>query len=226
MQAKNGLNAMDMTQARLRMVNGQVRVNDVTDHALVDALADVPRERFAPKGRAAQVYADMHVPISDSRWLLRAREFAKLVQALDVQSDDVVLDVACGRGYSTAVLARLAGMVIGLENDHGLVERASQLLGEMDADNTIVTFGELVAGAAAHGPYDVIIVNGAVEDVPDAWFSQLAEDGRLGVFMRDGDKGVARIFKRSGDAIGDRVVFDCSAPLLPGFAKPDAFVFG
>ncbi len=215
----------DFTAARIRMVNGQVRVNDVTDRGLIDAMADLERERFAPKGRQTQAYADMHVPIAERRWLLRPRDFAKLVQALQITSDDVVLDVACGRGYSTAVFSHLAEMAIGLEDDHGLVERASAILADIGAENTAIVHGELVAGARSHGPYTVVFVNGAVEEAPDAWFEQLADGGRLGVFIREGDKGVATIFTRAGDAIGSRVIFDANVPLLPGFAAPSAFVF-
>lgn len=215
----------DHAQSRSAMVNGQVRVNDVTHGPLLDALESVARERYAPKGRSAEVYADAHVPVGEDRWLLRARDFAKLVQALEIERTDLVLDIACGRGYSTAVLSQLAEMVIALEDDHARAERASELLAEAGAANTAVLVGDLTEGAAQDGPYDVIFVNGAVEQVPDAWFAQLKDGGRLGVFTRQDGRHGAQIFTRSGDAMGDRTVFDAAAPILPGFAAPSAFSF-
>ncbi len=216
---------MDAKAARLAMVNGQVRTNDVTDTALQDALAAVPREVYVPKSRWAIAYADVDVPLQEGRWMLRPRDFAKLVAALDVRDSDVVLDVACGRGYSTAVLARLAETVIGLEDDADAVARASETLSQQGVDNAAVVQGALAEGAQAHGPFDVIFVNGAVEETPDAWLAQLAEGGRLGVVVRDGPVGKARIFTRAGDVASDRVVFDAGTPTLPGFTRPTAFQF-
>ncbi len=216
---------IESNDARAQMVNGQVRVNDVTLGPLLDAMDEIPRHRFVPKGRVTQAYADMHVQVNESRWLLRPRDFAKLIQALEIEKTDLILDVACARGYSTAILARLGEMVIGLEDDHARVERAGQLLSEVGADNTAVVFGELQDGAANHGPFDVIFVNGAVEHVPQAWCEQLSDGGRLGVFEFVDGRGVARVFTKTGSAIGDRVIFDAVAPLLPGFSKPKAFSF-
>lgn len=215
----------DVAPARSAMVAGQVRVNDVTHGPLLDAMETIGRERYCPRGRAAQVYADTHVPLGEDRWLLRPREFAKLVQALDIRPTDLVLDVACGRGYSTAVLSRLAEMVIGLEDDRGRADRATQLLAEDGADNTAIVTGDLADGAANHGPYDVIFVNGAVERVPHAWLDQLKPTGRLGVFTSVDGTNTARVFTRAGDAVGDRPVFDATAPILPGFEAPKAFQF-
>lgn len=215
----------NFAEARAAMVNGQVRVNDVTHGPLLDAMDAIAREGYAPKGRGAEVYADAHVPLGEGRWMLRPREFAKLVQALDIKPTDLVLDVACGRGYSTAVLARLAETVIALEDDHARVEYATKLLGEDGADNTAVVAGDLLDGGASHGPYDVIFVNGAVEDVPGSWLEQLKDGGRLGVFVRSQGGSAARVFTRTRDAIGERAVFDATAPVLPGFTTPAAFAF-
>lgn len=211
--------------ARTAMIKGQVRTNDVTDKRLQDALAAVPRERFAPKSKRSLAYAEMELTVAEGRWLPRPRDFAKLVEALAVKPGDVVLDVACGRGYSTAVLAQLAETVIGLEDDRALVERAGALLVDLGIDNAVIVFGALAEGVADQGPFDVIFVNGAVEEAPDAWLAQLADGGRLGVVTREGPVGKARVFTRAGDTVSDRHVFDSSASLLPGFAKPAAFEF-
>src|SRR5690606_23928883 len=145
-------------------------------------------------------------------------------QALEIDKSDIVLDIACGRGYSCAVLARLASMVVGLESSHDMAAKATEALEALGVTNAVVVAGELKAGAPDQGPYDVIFVGGAVEVVPDAWLAQLADGGRLGVVIREpGGVGRATVMVRSGGVTGSRVVFDCATPLLDGFARPRAF---
>jgi protein-L-isoaspartate(D-aspartate) O-methyltransferase len=217
---------IDYAAARHAMLEGQVRVADVTDRALQNALLEIPRELFAPKSNRALAYGDYDLPIAPDRVLMRPRDFAKLVQALDIQKSDIVLDIACGRGYSCAVLARLASMVVGLESSQDMAAKASEALEATGVTNAVVVTGELKAGAPDQGPYDVIFVGGAVEVVPDAWLAQLADGGRLGVVIRDeGGVGRATVLTRSGGVIGSRVIFDCATPLLDGFARPRAFTF-
>ncbi|PWE17134.1 protein-L-isoaspartate O-methyltransferase [Marinicauda salina] len=215
----------DFANARAAMVNSQVRVADVTDHRIQDAMSEIPRERFVPRSKAAQAYADAEVECAPGRVMLRPRDLAKLIQAVDVGPDELVLDIACGRGYSTAVLARLAETVVGLESEEALVKRASERLPDVGADNAVVVRGDLKAGVPDQGPFDVIFVGGAVEDVPDAWFDQLADGGRLAVIVREGPVGKATVFTRSGSAIGDRVHFDAAPPVMPGFEREAGFVF-
>ena len=216
----------DFAAARRAMVDGQVRVNDVTDRDLQTALLQTPRELFAPKAKRALAYGDVDLAIDESRWLMRPRDFAKLVQALEVTKDDVVLDIACGRGYSSAVLARLAAMVVGLETSDAVVAKASEALDAADVTNAAVVKGELKAGVPDQGPFNVIFVNGAVEVVPDAWLAQLADGGRLGVVVRENGVGRATVFTRAGGVVGGRIIFDCATPLLDGFERPKAFTFG
>lgn len=216
---------IDFAQARMAMVEGQVRANDVTDRALLAALRAVPRELFAAKARRALVYGDAEVEVGPGRWLLRPRDFAKLAQALEIKPSDVVLDIACGRGYSTAVFARMATTVVALESDPELARRATELLGQIDALNTAVITGDLKAGAPDHGPFDAIFVNGAVTAAPETWLAQLADAGRLGVIERDGPVGRARIYTKSGGVVGARTAFDSAAPLLPGFEMVRGFAF-
>lgn len=215
----------DMSAARRAMVNGQIRVEGVTDARVLDAIEAIPRERFAPPAQHAVVYADVETSAAPGRWLLRPRDFAKLLQALGVKPRDVVLDIAGGRGYAAAVLAQMAETVIALEDDTALVTAASESLSEVGANNAVAVQGVLAAGAPDHGPFDVIFVNGAVEEVPDAWLAQLADGGRLGVVIRQGVSGAAHVFQRSGDGFGERRLFDSAAPLLEGFARPSAFAF-
>ncbi|EAP91373.1 MAG: protein-L-isoaspartate O-methyltransferase [Oceanicaulis sp.] len=212
--------------ARLAMVNSQIRPNDVTDHRIQDAMADIPRERFLPKSQSAKAYADIEAKVAEGRFMLTPRDLAKLIQAADIRRTDVVLDVACGRGYSTAVLARMAETVVGLEQkDLGLVEKATDALNAIETDNAVVVEGDLSKGVPGQGPFDVIIVNGAVAEPAQAWLDQLAVGGRLAVIVRDGTVGQARIYTKAQTSVGDRSVFDTTAPYLPGFEPEAKFAF-
>lgn len=216
----------DFAQARRAMVNSQVRINDVTDYRIQDAMAELPREKFLPRSKQAKAYGDAEVEIGEGRFLLRPRDLAKLVHAADIQSGDLVLDVACGRGYTTALLARLAETVVGIDSDEELVARASERLSEVRADNAVVVKADPLKGVPDQGPFDVIVIAGAVDYVPDALFEQLAENGRLVTFVRSGPVGRATVFtKGHGGAIGERIVFDGTPTLVPGFEKEGDFVF-
>ncbi len=216
---------IDAAAARLAMVEGQVRTNDVTDVALLDAMRDIPRELFAPKAKRSLVYGDLEVEVGPGRYLTRPRDFAKLIQALDVRPSEVVLDLASGRGYGAAVLSRLADAVVGVDGDADLIAKGGEALIGAGCDNAALVEGDVKVGYPSQGPYDVIHVNGAVETVPTAWFDQLADRGRLGVIVRRGVVGHATIFTKAGGVVGDRVVFESGAPVLPGFEAEQAFTF-
>lgn len=215
----------DYAAAREAMVEGQVRANDVPDRDLQAAMRTIPRELFAPKSARALAYSDLETPLADGRVMMAPRDFAKLTYALDVRPEHAVLDVACGRGYSSAVLARLAEGVVGLEPDPDLAAKATDLLAKVGADNAVVVTGDPASGVPKQGPFDVIFVNGAVEVVPDAWLEQLSDGGRLGVIVREGPIGKARIYTRHDGAVGERTVFDSGASLLPGLRQARAFEF-
>ncbi len=215
----------DFTQARLAMVNSQVRPSDVTDVRLQDAMAAVARERFVPKAQIGRAYADAQITLPGGRAMLSPRDFAKLAQAAAIRPGDVVLDIACGLGYSTAVLARLAETVVGLESDAALAAKAIDRLAAAGADNAVIVEGPLEQGMPGQGPFNVIFVNGAVAETPQAWLDQLAEGGRLVVFVRSGEVGRATVFTRSARTTGERAVFDAAPPFLPGFEPKPGFVF-
>lgn len=216
----------DYAKARLAMVNSQIRPSDVTDHRIQDAMGETSRELFVPKSQIAKAYADAEVLVGENRTMLRPREFAKLVQAAKIGPKDVVLDIACGRGYSTAILARLAETVIGLETaDSGLAAKASDRLSKVGADNAVVIEGDLAEGVPGQGPFDVIIVQGAVAEPSPAWIEQLAEGGRLAVIERDGVVGRAMIYTKARGVTGERAVFDAAPPYLPGFEPVSSFEF-
>ena len=213
----------DYADARETMVECQIRTADVTDLNLLAAFRRTARERFVPQNQAPLAYADAVVDYGDGRVLLRPRDFAKLVQSADIRRNEVVLDIACARGYSTAILSQIADTVVGLETEDEAVNRATDLLTDAGVLNAAVVKGDLKRGASEHGPFDVIIVGGAVSSVPESWFAQLANNGRLAVIVKDGPIGRATVFTKSGDAVGDRVEFDAHAPYLPGFAPQPAF---
>jgi len=214
----------DVSAARAHMVESQIRTSDVTDLTLLAAFRSVSRENFVPKAQMALAYGDAHIQLETNRIMLRPRDFAKMVQAADIQPTDVVLDVACARGYSTAIMAQLADTVVGLETNDECVNRATDLLVAADITNAAVVKGELKAGASEHGPFDVIFINGAVSAVPKTWLGQLANDGRLICLVQNGPMGRVTIFQKTGDVVGERIVFDASAPHLAGFEAQPEFI--
>ena len=212
--------------ARANMVENQVRPNRVTDRRVLDAMAAVPRERFVPKNYAGIAYVDEAIAVSAGRYLMEPMVLARLLQAAAIDAGDVVLDIGCATGYSTAVLARLADTVVAVESDAALVETAIALMSELDADNTAVVTGALNLGYAKQAPYDVIMLGGAVEEVPRALSDQLGEGGRLAAVITGGNRvGRATLLRRMNGALSSRVLFDASVPLLPGFTVERGFVF-
>jgi protein-L-isoaspartate(D-aspartate) O-methyltransferase len=208
--------------ARLHMIDSQIRPSDVTEPRLLAAFAAVERERFVPRAARALAYAEAPVEVAPGRFLLEPRTFAKLVQLAAVTATDRVLDVGCATGYSAALLGRLAGKVIALEQDADLVRIASEALA-----TTAVTLvqGALIEGAPQEGPFDAILVEGAIEQAPQTLLSQLAEGGRLVAVLQDGPRGQATLFVKEHGEIGRRAMFDASAPVLAGFKKMVGFVF-
>jgi protein-L-isoaspartate(D-aspartate) O-methyltransferase len=215
----------DTVKARRMMVDCQVRTADVTDLDLIDAMLAVPRERFVAAALAEQAYCDGDIGIGDGRVLLKPMVLAKFIQALRVRNTDHVLDVGCGTGYSSAVLARLAGSVVALEEDQALAQHAKDALAAMDGPRVVMKTGALTAGWPAAAPYDVILLNGATEVVPEALGRQLKPTGRLACIFGRAPTGKAMIYRQVEGHLAGRPIFDAAAPVLPGFVAPPAFVF-
>ena len=215
----------DYAAQRQNMVESQVRPNDVPDPRLQDAMRRVARERFVPASKRALAYADSTVEVVPGRYLLDPRSFAKLAQLAGIGANDRVLDVGCATGYSTAVLARLAQSVTGLEEDADLVRIASDMLAAVGARNATVVQGMLTEGAKSGAPYDVILIEGAVEEVPERLLAQLGEGGRLAAIVQKGAQGQARLYVREHGRIGSRAGFNATVPLLSGFRQKVGFVF-
>jgi protein-L-isoaspartate(D-aspartate) O-methyltransferase len=219
---------VDFAQARRTMVDCQVRTSDVTDLRVIAALLDVPRERFVPAASRAITYLDRDVPVNESgasRVLIKPMVFGRLLQAAAVAETDRVLDVGCATGYSSAVLGKLAASVVALEEDAALAGRAADALAASGAGNVTLASGALAAGWRDGAPYDVIMLQGACEVVPDSLLGQLKEGGRLLAVVGSGPMGKATIYRMTGKHATAQPLFDAAAPLLPGFAKPAAFVF-
>jgi protein-L-isoaspartate(D-aspartate) O-methyltransferase len=215
----------DYLAQRLNMVESQVRVNDVTDVRVQDAMREIPRERFVPTARQATAYADAPLEVVRGRFLLEPRTFAKMLQLAEIAPTDNVLDVGCMTGYSSAILARIAARVTALESDADLVRVAAEMLPAVGAANATVVQGDLAEGHKAKAPYDVIFVNGAIEVRPAALLAQLTEGGRLVAVMKSGAQGHATVFLKDKGQIGSRAGFDADAQILPGFREKVGFVF-
>jgi len=219
---------IDFAAARRMMVDGQVRTADVTDPRLLSAMLDLPREQFFPEDKVSLAYLDIDVAVSEAglpvRRLLKPMVLAKLIQAAGIAETDHVLDVGCATGYSTALLAQLAGSVVGLEEDETLARQAAAMLTAAGAANAKVVTGPLSGGWPAEAPYDLILLEGATEVIPAGLIKQLKVGGRLACVIGRGP-GKATIYQRTDTDFSGRAVFDAAAALLPGFAKPQEFVF-
>lgn len=217
---------MDFAAARKHMVDSQIRTNDVTDPRIQRAFEAVERERYLPAELKFQAYVDKELAYAPGRSLIAARDHAKLLAALDIKADNLILDIAGGSGYSAAILSHLCEMVLSVENEEVLAAIAQDNWSGAGAVNAVVVSQDPVSGAPRQGPFDVIVVAGAIEIEPIALLGQLKDGGRLGaIFRRNGvSKGV--VWRRSGPATAAQEIFDASAcAIIPGFARTKAFVF-
>ncbi len=213
--------------ARLNMVESQVRPSDVTDARIMRAMGRLPREKFVPLAWRNVAYMDESIPLADrgASSLMEPRAFAKLVQLASVTKNDLVLDIGCGLGYSSAVLAQLAGSVVALEADGDLVNNANEILASLEIGNVAVVEGELSGGVGKEGPYDIIFLNGSIEIVPDALFGQLNDNGRLVAVINEPTRSAAWLYEKSGELVNGRPAFDARIQPLSGFEKKQTFVF-
>ncbi len=213
----------DFAARRTMMVDTQIRPSDVTKFPIIAAMLAIPREAYVPAERREAAYMGEHVTLGGGRVVLEPRTLAKMLDALDIQPDETVLDIGCGLGYSTAVIARMAEAVVAVEEDEARVAEAQRTLSSQGVDNAAVMAGPLAAGAPKAGPYDVIVLQGGVEILPEAVLAQLKEGGRIGCIFMEGALGVARVGYRIDGQITWRQAFNATAPVLPGFAARKVF---
>jgi protein-L-isoaspartate(D-aspartate) O-methyltransferase len=217
----------DFVLARRNMVDGQLRPNRVTSAQLLAAIGDLPRERFLPPGLQSVAYADDDVPLGKGRFLMEPMVLARLIQTLQPQPEEKALVVASGPGYGAALLARLVKTVVAVEADAVLAGSAEQTVRNLGITNVQQIVGTMEEGSAAQGPYDVILIEGAVQKVPAAILGQLAEGGRLATVIAapTGMLGVGQLMVKEGGVASGRPLFDAGTPALPGFAPPPRFTF-
>jgi len=215
----------DYAVARRNMIESQLKPNRVTDERLIAVMAALPREIFVAAGLKGVAYVDEEVPVAPGRYLMEPAIFARMVQEAKIGSKDVVLEIGCGAGYSTAVLARLAASVIAVESDASLARLATQNLAAAGIDNAAVIDGALADGYARQAPYQVVFVSGAVAKVPARLLDQVAEGGRLIAVERGANRSQAVLYSRSGGLVGHRALFDANVPIVPGFESASGFVF-
>ena len=223
----------DIALQRKNMVESQVRPSDVTDRRITTAMQSVAREAFVPVALSSVAYMDDPLTVAPGRSLLAPRTFARLLQLADVQTNDKVLIVGALLGYSTAVVARMVSKVVALEADTALSASAQAALTSAGVANARVVSGPLADGWAPDAPYDIIIIEGGIEAVPDSLTGQLVPGGKM-VAIETGP-GIGRAvllqsMSQKGSGLGQgglarRVAFDSAATCLPGFARPQVFSF-
>lgn len=213
----------DFAARRTTMVDTQIRPSDVTKFPIIDAMLKTRREAFVPAEKAEAAYIDDIIDLGEGRFVLDPRTFARMLDALDIQVTDMVLDLGCGLGYSAAVLSHMAEAVIAVEMDASLVSEAEAALAQEGILNVAVFEGQLVDGAPKQAPFDVIILEGSVQHVPETITDQLADGGRIAAIWDDVGQGQIRVGYKIDGRITWRFVANAGAPILPGLEKHNAF---
>ena len=216
---------MDFTAARRMMVATQVKTAAVTDPLVISALEAVPREAFVPPNQRPFAYIDEDLMVGKGRHMMEPSVLARLLQLADVQSDDRALVVASGTGYSAAVVAQMARTVVAVDSDAALIAHARQACATVGAAAVTVVMDDLMMGCPDHAPFDVILIDGAVAEIPAVLESRLCDGGRLVAVVRRGTIGRATLVTRAGEAFSRREGFDAMTPLLPEFTQAPKFVF-
>jgi protein-L-isoaspartate(D-aspartate) O-methyltransferase len=210
--------------ARHNMVESQVRPNGITDHRIIDAMAQVKREDFVPAARKAIAYLDEDVQLKEGRFLIEPMAFARMIHLALIKPTDRVLVVGAGTGYGTMIISKLARSVVALESDPELAGLARGFLA--GNDRVEVVEGNLAEGHGARAPYDVIIVEGRIAAVPESLFAQLANEGRVVAAVGNTDVSKMQIATLTDGHRSSRSAFDVSIAPLPGFViEKAAFVF-
>ena len=215
---------IDFSTRRTTMVDTQIRPADVTKFPIIEAMLHVRREMFVPDDLRETAYADAVLDLGQGRSMLEPRTFGKMLDAVDIQDKELVLDLGCGLGYSAAVIGRIAEAVVAIEENENMAMEAEEILATEGCLNVAVVQGELAQGAAQHAPFDVIMIEGAVDEIPVAVVSQLAEGGRMVAVFSQKGQGVVRVGHKTEGCMSWRFACNAYAPVLNGFQKAYAFV--
>ncbi len=219
---------MDYAAARRHMVDSQILTNKVTDPRIIDAMAALPRESFVPENLRDISYVDEAIDLGDNRYLMEPMVTARLLQHAEPREDGLALVVGCASGYTAAVLAGMTSTVVVVENNKVMADKASETLSSLGIDNVAIMEGALSEGYPKQAPYDLIVFDGAVPEVPQQIIDQLAEGGRLVAIIGGGDSrtmGNVIVMTRFHDAISSMDIFQAGTPMLPGFEHPGGFSF-
>ena len=217
---------MDYSAARHNMVENQIRVNRVTNQGIINAFGKIPRELFVPDNLATLAYVDEKLMITEGRYLLQPMVLARLLQSAKIRPDDVVLEIGCGTGYSTAILASIANTVVAIEEDETLAKRATNNMVELGVDNAAIMTSPLAEGYKKQHPYNAIVLSGSVAKVPESILAQLIDGGRLVTVVNKHDSlGKGVLMTKFGGSISTEEIFDAWTPILPGFELPPSFAF-
>lgn len=221
-----------ITTAREAMIASQILPGNVRHPGIIAAMSALPRERFLPPLLTASAYVDASLPLGGGRYSLEPLALARLLALAGITPEDRVLDLACGTGYSTAILAKLAKQVTGVEERQDLASQARLALEKTGARNAAIVNASPAQGYAAAAPYSLIVIAGAVADIPEPVVAQLATAGRLvcirPVSTRPGESlafGKAMIYGKHGNLLQGREAFDATAAILPGFEPRIRFDF-
>lgn len=217
---------MDYAQSRFNMVEGQIKTNRVVDPYVIDAISEIPKETFVPAAKSGIAYIDDAIEVAPGRFLLEPMVFARMLETAMITPDDMVLDIGCATGYSTAVIAKIANTVVAVESDSELCETATLNISKLGIDNAVVVNAPMQEGYAKQGPYNAIVFNGAVEEIPQTIKDQLADGGRLVVTLATPSKMLSvSVYTRNGDVWSKRDIMEAGVAKLPGFEKEKGFVF-
>lgn len=214
----------DFTARRRMMVDTQIRPSDVTKFPIIQAFLSIPRERFVPAGREEAAYVGGNLALDAGRVMLEPRTLAKMLDALNLGPEDLVLVIGAGLGYTAAIAGHIAQAVVAVESNELFAKDAETALAEQEVFNAAIVIGPLAEGAPDHGPYDAILIEGAVGTLGDALLSQLKEGGRIIAPFADGALGVVRIGYKLSGTVTWRFVFNAGAPVLEEFTLSEGFV--
>jgi protein-L-isoaspartate(D-aspartate) O-methyltransferase len=217
---------MDFALSRFNMVEGQIKTNRVTDPYVIDAMAEVPRESFVPISKKGFAYIDDALEVAKGRFLIEPLVLARMLDAAALSEDDVVLDIGCTTGYSTAVIAKIVNTVVAVESDAELAKLATSTLNSLGIDNAIVVNADLKDGYPKQGPYNVIVFNGAITEIPQNIKDQLAEGGRLLVITQGtSSMSTVSVYTRNNRIFSKRDIMEAGVSVLPGFEIEKGFTF-
>lgn len=218
----------EFTAARINMVDSQIHTMGVVNESVLDAFRTIRREDFVPPTSRGIAYCDEDLPVAAGRCLMEPVTHARLIQAAAPNAGELVLDIGCATGYSAAILSRLAGRVVALEQDAGLLAAAEQNWLSLGINNVMPHMGPFAEGNPAEGPYDLIMINGTVSEIPTLLIEQLRTGGRIAAVLKSREDKIGRAVLVTKDRDGQartRVLFDAAVPYLPGLMPRNEFVF-